>query len=296
MNKHHLPYHLSNLQLWLAPLAIAVTVAAPGCGGNDPLQPAHSGSFFPVRGTTEMGADTVIKWTYRINGGQPVALAADPGISIRFSDETVTAQGGSTITTSLSGTVIATGVSGGESVTETDHLTSDSPATVSERDADTRLSLSEGGTSLSETEMLRYAFGTTPLPTFFDRDDLDTLALGFSESHESTAAVTGTITASGTGVPAQSQTVTTSITDSQSWTLADKLATFDVLGTTYMNVVKVQRTTTVTDASTGTPQQGTGTLWLAKGIGLIREEDSASSVTGTDTLVSELVSTNLVGP
>ena len=288
--------HLAKIRLWLAPLAIAVTAAAPGCGGNDPLQPAHSGSFFPVRGTTDMGADTTIKWTYRINGGQPVALAADAGISIRFSDETVTAQGGSTITTSLSGTVIATGVSGGESFTETDHLTADSPATVSERDADIRLQIAEGSTSVSETEMLRYAFGTTPLPTFFDRDDLDTLALGFSESRDSTAAVTGTITASGAGAPAQSQTVTTTLSESQSWTLADKLATFDVLGTTYMNVVKVQRTTTVTDASSGTNQQGTSTLWLAKGIGMIREEDNASSVTGTDTLVSELVSTNLVSP
>jgi hypothetical protein len=292
MNKHH----LKNIRIWLAPLAIAVTVAASACGGNDPLKPAHSSSFFPVRGTTDMGADTTIKWTYRINGGQPVALSASPGLTIRFNDEQVTADNGTTITTQISGAVSATGVSGNESVTETDHLTSDSPATVSARDADTRLSLSEGGTSLSETEMIRYAFGTTPLPTFFDRDDLDTLAIGFGESRDSTATVNATITATITGMPAQSQTVTTSITDSQSWTLADKLATFDVLGTTYTNVVKVQRTTAVTEAASGTNDQGTSTLWLAKGIGMIREEDSASTVTGTDALVSELVSTNLVSP
>jgi hypothetical protein len=285
-----------NIRLWLLPLAIAVTLSAQGCGGNDPLKPAHATSFFPVRGTTDTGASTTIKWTYRINGGQSVALMAAPGLTVRFNDETVTAQDGSVITTAISGSVAATGLSGSESVTETDHLTSDSPATVSERDTDTRLSLSEAGSNVSETEMLRYAFGTTPLPTFFDRDDLDTLAIGFAESRDSQAAVTGTMSASATGVAMQSQTVSTTITDSQSWTLVDKLATFDVLGQTYTDVVKVQRTTTVTEAASGMTDQGTSTLWLAKGIGIVREEDSASSLTGTDALVSELVSTNLVSP
>jgi len=295
MNRHR----FGNRPAWFAVAAIAVTFAAQGCGSHDALPPAHSASFYPVRGTTDSGGATSLNWIYRVNGGQPVAAGATPGLTVRFADYNVTSDG-TVITTSINGAVGGSdgtvSVSGNESVMQTDHLTSDSPATVSERDVDTRLSLAASGVSISEDEMLKYAFGTTPLPTFFDRDDLDTLAVGFSESRDSQAAVTASVTATVPGSPTQSMTMTTTLAASQSWMLVDKLATFQVLNQTYTNVVEVQRTTNVALAGAGTTDSGTSMLWLAKGIGMIREEDSGSSLTGTGTVATELVRTNLVAP
>ena len=42
--------------------------------------------------------------------------------------------------------------------------------------------------------MVMYTFGTMPEPTFFDRGDLDTLPVGFSESADLTATASVTVT------------------------------------------------------------------------------------------------------
>jgi hypothetical protein len=280
-------------------LSAIVLAGGQGCGGSTPLQPAHSSSFYPVRGTTDNGASAgAINWVYRINGGQAVALSPPSAGAIQFSDEDVTARDGSDITTSLQATVTASdgsNSSGHESLDQTDHLTpGSSPATVSERDVNIVVSIAGSGNQISDTEMLRYTFTPTPLPTYFDRDDLDALALGFSESQATQSAFTGTVTTTATGSPSQTQTASMTIPTSISWTLTDKLTTFGVLGHDYANVVEVQTTTVVTDPTTGMMQQGTANIWLAKGIGMIREDQSGSAFASTGAVTSELVSTSLV--
>jgi hypothetical protein len=287
-------FRKSTLQLWF--VAIALTSAVVGCGGADPLRPAHSPSFFPVRGTADDGSPAHLQWTYRFNDGHPVTDPSLPAASLQLGDETLTSDG-STMQTSLNVTVTSTdgSISGNESVSEADQLTSDSPAAVSARDLNVNANVTEMGMSVSLREMSHYAFGATPLSTFFDRSDLDTLEIGHSESGSAQAAVTATISI--TGPAAQTQTQTSTATLTGTWTLMDKLPTFQVTAGTYANVVEVQMAQSSVDSSTGTTDQSSVTIWLAKGIGMVREEESSDSLIGTNgAIADELVSTNLVAP
>lgn len=276
-------------------LSAVACASAQGCGGGAPLQPAHSSSFFPVRGTADNGAAAgTLHWVYRLNGGQPVTTASPSSATIHFGDENITAQDGLTITQSLDADLTATGVSGHESVDETDHITPDSsPATISEKDINIAIAASNNGVSETEALMFHYTYGATPLSTFFDRDDLDTLPPGSSGSQDLQIMLNGTVTATVTGSGTQSQSTSMTLPTSLSWSLVDQLATFQVLGHDYANVVEVQTTTLVTDPSTGVPEQGTANIWLAKGIGMIREEQDGTAFDVTGPIASELVSTNL---
>jgi hypothetical protein len=290
-------HHLGRTPTWLALATSAVIFAGTqGCGGNDPLAPAHSTSFFPVRGTSDSGAAAgTLHWVYRINGGQPLAAGtAVAGATIQFSDEDITAQDGAVIKTSLQATLAGSNTSGHESVDETDQLTpGSSPATISARDVHIALSASGGGMQLTEALMFHYLI-TPAQATFFDRDDLDSLAAGFTESQDTQLAVTGSVTATVTSAGTQSQTVSMTIPSSTSWVLVDKLPTFQVLGHDYANVVEVQTTTTAVDPTTGASQQGNANIWLAKGIGTIREEQTGSVFDTSGPITTELVTTNLV--
>jgi hypothetical protein len=291
--------HLARTSTWSALAVNAVLLAGTqGCGGNEPLQPAHSTSFYPVRGTADSGAaaDT-LHWVYRINGGQPITSTTSPGTTIQFNDEDVTAEGGSTVKTSVEATLASTNggttASGHESLDETDQVTpGSSPATISERDVNLTISVAAGSVQVSAMQMVKYMY-TPPQATFFDRDDLDSLAIGFTESQDTQVAVTGTATASATGEATQSQTVSMTIPSSTTWVLVAKLPTLQVLGHDYTNVVEVQTTGTATDPMTATTQQANASIWLAKGIGMIREQESGTTFDSTGPVTVELVSTNL---
>jgi len=158
---------------WLA-LAIAVA-AASGCGGNDALVPAHSTSFAPVRGVGDNGAAvSKLHWLRRINGGQPIPLGSDPSVAIQFSDSDVTAED-DVITSTVSGALLQNGATvGHESAQGVQHLSpGSSPATVSEEDDSTTVTVSIAGVQASENQMLKYVY--TPPLLGFDRDDLDSM-------------------------------------------------------------------------------------------------------------------------
>jgi len=269
--------------------------AGVGCGGvNDSTPPpAHSSSFFPVRGTTDGGGAATLQWVYRVNDGHAVPFPATPGSNIRYNDETLRISG-TTMTTSLSGTLESddgAGVMGTTSAVTTDHLSSDSPATVLAREVDGNSSLMASGMRIASRVMVMYSFGTMPEPTFFDRSDLDTLAVGFSESADLTATATATVTSG-----SQSTSATETVSLSLSWTLQAVLPSFTVRGTDYANVVQVLTTSSATESTSGATSQTSSKAWLAKGIGLIRAETTNTQAAGVETDVSELLSTNLVVP
>ena len=279
---------------WLA-LAIATSVtAAPGCGGNDALVPAHSTSFAPVRGVGDNGAAvSKLHWLRRVNGGQPLPLASDPSVSIQFSDSDVTAED-DVISSTVNGTVLQNGATvGHESANGVQHLSpGSSPATVSEEDDSTTVTISMAGNRVSQQQMLKYVY--TPPVSAFDRDDLDSMPVGTTGSFAGQAIVTGSATTTATGQSSQTQTLSESIPISATWTLTDTLATFQVLGQDYANVVVIQMTSSATSSTTGTTAVVDGTLWFAKGIGMIRSEQSGTSLGVAGPLIEELVSTNLV--
>jgi len=106
--------------------------------------------------------------------------------------------------------------------------------------------------------------------------------------------VTGSSTTTATGQNPQTQTVSETIPVSATWTLTDTLATFQVLGQDYANVVVIQMTSSATSSTTGTTAVVDGTFWFAKGIGMIRSEESGTSLDVAGPLTEELVSTNLI--
>jgi hypothetical protein len=283
---------------WLAraiTTALAAIAGGPGCGGgSDPLVPAHSTSFAPVRGVGDNGAAvSKLHWLRRTNGGQPISLASDPTVSIRYSDADVTAEN-DTITATLNGTVFQNGAAvGHESVQSVQHLSpGSSPATIGEEDDTLTLTISLSGVQMSEHNALKYVY-TPPLFTF-DRDDLDSMPVGTTGSYSSQTTVTGSGTMTVTGQPPDTQTLSENLPISATWSITDKLATYQVLGQDYANVVVIQTTSTVTSSSTGMTSTGDSTSWFAKGIGLIRSEQTVSNLDVAGPLIVELVSTNLV--
>jgi hypothetical protein len=278
-------------------LGVAIGCGDPGLpAAPPPPPPVHSPSFFPVRGTDDAGlpADQ-LEWVYAMNGGAPVPLNSTGGVTVSYADHHV-GVAGTTLTKSLNGTVASTdgsGWAGTVSEQTTDHLSSDSPAAVLSRELVDTSSVRTARSPLTYTHLVNmYDFAAMPEPTLFDRTDLDTLAIGFSESVNTVA--TDNWTETGTGTLAGTQGVGRSL----SWSLQAVMPTFQVLGKEYANVVQVEEVVTTTTTA-GDPPQGTitSTLWLAKGIGMIRAQTTgivASGVVETDTF--ELASTNLVAP
>lgn len=280
--------------------AVLLVGVATGCGGGDsPLPPAHSSSFFPVRGTDDAGGTTSeLEWIYRMNGGEPVPLSPGGGVTVRYADCPVRVAG-TTMTRSLNGTVANTdgsGWSGTVSHKTTDHFSPDSPAKVMTREHDIRSSLVAAGSSLTIMHLVAtYDFGAIPAPTFYDRTDLDTLDVGFSESVQLVASDDATSTVR-SGSTNQTLSFTESVGVSLSWTLKAVLPTFQVLGKDYANVVQVDETMTSTTTA-GDAEQLVSTIWLAKGFGIIRQQTTGEVAAGvTETDVFELTRTNLVGP
>ncbi len=288
------------MRFGLVALVVFVLGIGMGCDGDDtPPAPAHSSSFFPVRGTADGGGPAGdLQWVYRVNGGAVTPLVSSPPLTVRSADEVIRISG-MTMTTVLKGTLgssdPATRVSGMTSFQSTDHLSSDSPASILAREVNSNASVTVAGMSLSTRALYMYAFGTTPQPTFFDRTDLDTLAPGFSETAtiQATVDVTASVTdSSGTNTASETDTLTMVL----SWTLDARLATFQVLGKDYANVVQVHEVNTSTDLTSGVTATAMTTAWLAKGIGFIRTETTLTGPSEVQDDVLELVTTNLVGP
>lgn len=282
----------------LAVFFFALSAAgAAGCGGDAPPPPAHSDSFLPVRGTIDGGGPAdVLEWTYRINDGQAVPYGAIPGSTIAIDDAIVQAVGGRAVTQSTRGRLSSPdGLTGSVSTQTVDHLSDASPPAILQSDVTSSASIAIAGRSGSSRVMLMYGFTAMPVSTFFDRSDLDTLPLGFSEAQDAPAIVTGTITSTGSGGN-DSQTVSLTIDVMHSWTLLEQLAAFQVRGRTFNNVVRVQASTVSGDPVSGLTATSLRTIWLAKGIGMIRDETVVEQQTGTDQGTTELLDTNLVAP
>jgi hypothetical protein len=281
-----------------------VLLLAGGCGSGAPPQPAHSPSFFPVRGTADSGiAVDTLHWNYRINRGELVALGSLPNLGVRYSDQAVSIFN-TTLRRLLNGTVSALDgsntVSGMVLSSTVDQLDRGTPASILKREVSTNTSLTIGSDMSMTNLALEYGFGT-PLSTLFDREDLDQLEVGLTTSGiTASASVTGNVKVTNTsgGEPVTSeQRVVDTVTLTLSWTLAEVLPTFVVLGRTYTNVVRV--TTTTSAAATSDANSTTQTesmIWLAKGVGVIRQEDTVQQTTGANQTLAELIDTNLAGP
>jgi hypothetical protein len=227
-------------------------------------------------------------WDYRVDQGRPHVDGTNPSLTFQYQDEIQTVQQ-ATLTQTATATVSGS-ASGTSSVVLSEQIDPATSAVLSTT-SDSSASLDTGSATIDTT----YTW-TPPLPGYFDRSDLDTLAIGTSDSTTVSPSISSTVTAGGT-----TQNLSGTGTVSESWTLVDKLASYTVLGVTYTDVVKVQQTSVANvqvTSSTGQSASSTATTttssWLAKGIGVIYSESTTQQQNGSDTTVVELVATNLV--
>jgi hypothetical protein len=250
----------------------------------------HSSSFSPVQGVLDNGQPAgELYWDYRVDHGQPHVSGVDPNQTFQFQDQIDTVRQ-ATMTETLTGSISGS-ATGTTSLVVTQQIDPTTGANLS-GSSDLTTVLDTG--SLSVDEMIS---NTPPLPGFFDRTDLDTLAIGYSESAMAATSVTGSTTTNGA-----TQTFKGSGSYSVQWTLRDKLPSYSVLGVAYADVVKVEvdlTTTLLLTSSTG--QTSSATIltttynWLARGVGSIYSESTQQQpgMPG-DSEVLELAATNLV--
>jgi hypothetical protein len=132
-----------------------------------------------------------------------------------------------------------------------------------------------------------------------DRPDLDSVAPGtvWSPAEEIGASLDGAISLLVDRLPAGESPFGYGVPASQRWRVVEHLASFEVGGTTWSNVVVMDLTTFVPDllAPDVEPAEGeadsTVRMWFAKGVGLIRA-NGLYRIQGRPVTI-EITSTNL---
>jgi len=130
-----------------------------------------------------------------------------------------------------------------------------------------------------------------PWEWFLDRDDLDSLPVGFSETQNLEVAVSGLLTVGGTGLPNTTESLTAVESSSDTWRIVSHQASITVLGKQYTDIVVVDRDTLGVDPQTGESVPVTIRYFVARGIGFVKAENLLSFLTAP--LHWELADTNL---
>jgi hypothetical protein len=289
---------------WARFASIVSAATAAGCGASSPepmapLPPlpaaAHGTSFAPVVATSDDGTPAPsIAWHYRVNRGQTLSID-DPDVptSATYDAEIVTIMNGVRDTELHSRLRAVNGAHGEMTISSVDTLAGNSGA-VSMSTVNVSDNLDRPDGSQASRDGTKTYVWTQPMPgPPAQRDDFDQLASGFTATvGPVTAQVTGSVTQTIAGSMTVDPPYAATYTDTYTWTVIARLATFEVLGRTYADVVQVQSHGTATE--NGLSQAEGDTSWLAKGIGLIRFERAAPAFNDPRTL--ELIETNLVAP
>lgn len=268
-----------------------------GGGSGGSYVAASSESFSPMaaRDKAANARSVALRWVYTVNNGQPVRadlLGISVGITFDAIETTIDAgstQRRTTLKGPVSGSADGVSFSGAYSGTSAEDLTRSAGKTYFSRLlTGVELTLSGGG----ETGTASLT-GTTdgfspPYEWFLDRESLDSLPIGHTETRASTGSFDFNFEVTGE-TPIVRTNLPVSVDDR--WTVLEKLPTMTVRGRTYANVVKLSLQTRVPDFS-GNLTTVTMFYWVAKGIGMIRGE-GIFRVLNIDNVVYELVETNL---
>ncbi len=273
-----------------------VFVVLIGCGGDPGLPPpAISDSYYPITGTLGSGGPAPsLAWKYRINGAKELMVI--PGITARYDDEEIRVLDGGTRRLATSGGNVTMTEDATTIVTRVtsrieDHITPGPPRTIDERRIDQRTTHVVAKVLVAKATLMATARYSMPISVYLDRSDLAQLDIGHTETLRATATVTGSRTEQAGGMD-MTQPISGTIDLSATWTVIEKLATAEVLGRSYADVVKVREQSMAIGNSLLQPRSDT-TLWLARGVGPIRIEQTVKSLL-TETMAAELLETNLV--
>ena len=293
----------------LASGAAAACALLAGCGGgggagtgadssaSSTYSAATSASFSPTTAKAANGQNVALHWVYAVNGGQPISAnvgAVSFGVSVATAEVKLDPTDLKR-TVSMSGNVTASsaGESFGGTFTATigeDLSQATGKTLVTGSSARVNVTISNGIDSGS-ADLTAAVTGITPPAEWLpDRESLDQMAIGFTTTIASAGTLNGTVTITDTS-PIILSNQKTSLSDR--WTVLEKLASMNVRGRTYTNIVKLSRQTVAPDFS-GKLVPVTIFYWVAKGVGMIKGQ-GVYRVLNNDAVVYELVDTN-VGP
>ena len=278
---------------WRRASSVLAVLALAGCGGGgEVVTTLHSDSFSPAAAVDSSGNPGVMRWTYRINGGnaiqttqQGLTLSLTPSI-LALTIDPATLERRGEFTSSVGGAA-----SGSADARFTEQLEANPNRTLV---TGQHIEFTGNLVAMGEAVTLRLDVRSTPaspIEWFLDRTDLDTLPVGYVHEDKNVSAH-ATITIQVTGLGNRTFSNLASQYDER-WVIVGKQDSLAVNGKEYRNVVQVERHTVEPDATIGAGQVTPVTIvyWVAKGVGMIRGVGQYR-VMGQD-LTVELVDTNL---
>lgn len=238
-------------------------------------------SFSPIFVRDAAGKLRTLTWTYLVSGGQPMPISSDAlDATFRFSDLEITIDPiaqtrEAQFTAAFSGNVISAGASykvtgnvNAKVVERLEPLTDSVLVKDQTLDMNLQMTVPGAGVITVASDLLTQF---TPSATWFlDRSDLDQAAIGDTWEDDAVGGTTGSVTVK---VAGQSSTAPVDCpgTDSDRWTITDKLDHLAVGSITYSNVVVVQRDTMMpTGDLNGTVEPAVITYWVVQGVGMVK--------------------------
>lgn len=275
---------------WFAAIGAALLAAlAAGCngssgGGGGPAGPGGLESWSPFLVAGVSGQPEAVTWTYLVNGGEPLSVDQQ-GVSatitfpspmtVRY--DPLTHERTTEMPFRFSGTYpdVPGTVTGDGTATVVESISvSDGVTHVDRQTARAELDAAWLLVSVDAQADSALVYDT-PLDWFPDRADLGDLPVGFvhAPADDVSGNLSGTAKASVTGFPAQEIPFDHDVSAPQRWEVVDRLASLEVGGKTWSDVVVVDLTTTLpdlTDPGAAATAPASVRMWFAKGIGLIK--------------------------
>ena len=251
-----------------------------------------SESFYPLTAKAADGSDLNPRWTYRVNEGNPINVSQEGlNLSMDFSDIEIEIDYGLLTRTAEFSATVSGDASGTADVKATMEIEENASATLVERQyMDFDMDIGIDGYSVHVQFYADTVFNPSA-EWFLDRDDLDTLPVGYVYDEQGAVQATtdGYVSITGMGAYDIDSVETTS---PEHWKIVQKSDTMTVAGTTWNNIVKVERTTLIPDyESASGVTEAVITYCVAKGIGMIKGEGEFEIL--GNPLSLELIDTNL---
>jgi hypothetical protein len=262
---------------------------------------AFSQSFSPVTAVNGLGKPVALSWRYRVKN-QPLKFSqVVNGLSMkmvfRFSDiistiDPDTLERIAALKGNVNGSAQGISFSGKFNAKVAENIQLSSGKTLVDND---KLKMNIMLTAMGESANLYVNANIiydTPAEWFLDRNDLDTLPIGYLYGGQGIGgSVDGYVKVSIPGEGARTQKFSDYVYSPETWQIVDWKDSMVVMGKKYFNVVVADYQTVIPDyADSNGNKNVTIRYWVAQGVGMIRGEGQFSF--GGKPLVIELVSTN----
>jgi len=284
-------------------------LAAALAGGLAWAEWGGNGSFSPVTMNKDNGKPLKLQWTYIINNGLPIVITGGQlqgldSLRLKFGNLLLTIDPKTLQRTAkISGNLVArlgTRTAGGRfSMKIVENLLSgdEGKILISDETADFKVSIAAGGVTAKVVADL-VAQISPPSEWFLDRNDLDTLGVGYVYSAQAPVTLNfqGSVCAKMFGSSECRDLDDSSVASPERWEIKQYYDQYPVGNWLYANVVEVAQDTVlpVFDGSTVNSQQVAVTYFVAKGVGMIKGLGQYQF--SDEALPIELKSTSIVLP